>query len=268
MIQFLKNNDYLIFIYALTLTSLYGFWQVATGNVSLWWLTAALLWTRVLWVMGVGVSYHRYFTHKSFTATKFWQFIMAYFTFTVGVSKPLWGIYRHRAHHKYSDTAMDPQSTKAETPFRLISGLWYLRKSTQEEKYKVPMKDAINDPFVKFPTDHYFALWLILFLVTSAISWKVTMFLFIIPAVLNFYEINLWTVYVIHNAPRIGYRIFDLPDTSTNIPILKYWLFGEHLHHNHHKYPCSCDFAVRPDEFDLCNWIVLNIIKGKPITDK
>ncbi|MGB4118010.1 MAG: fatty acid desaturase [Polaromonas sp.] len=48
-----------------------------------------------------------------------------------------------------------------------------------------------------------------------------------------------------------GYRNFEAPDASTNISPWGVMIGGEELHNNHHTYPTSAKFSVKPYEFDI-----------------
>ena len=48
-----------------------------------------------------------------------------------------------------------------------------------------------------------------------------------------------------------GYRNFESPDASTNISPWGVMIGGEELHNNHHTYPTSAKFSVKPYEFDV-----------------
>jgi len=48
-----------------------------------------------------------------------------------------------------------------------------------------------------------------------------------------------------------GYRNFEAPDASTNVSPWGVVIGGEELHNNHHTYPTSAKFSVKPYEFDL-----------------
>jgi stearoyl-CoA desaturase (delta-9 desaturase) len=48
-----------------------------------------------------------------------------------------------------------------------------------------------------------------------------------------------------------GYRNFEAPDGSTNISPWGLLIGGEELHNNHHTYPTSAKFSVKPYEFDI-----------------
>jgi len=48
-----------------------------------------------------------------------------------------------------------------------------------------------------------------------------------------------------------GYRNFEAPDGSTNLTPWGIIIGGEELHNNHHTYPTSAKFSVKPFEFDI-----------------
>jgi stearoyl-CoA desaturase (Delta-9 desaturase) len=48
-----------------------------------------------------------------------------------------------------------------------------------------------------------------------------------------------------------GYRNFEAPDASTNVLPWGIVIGGEELHNNHHTYPTSAKFSVKPYEFDI-----------------
>lgn len=85
-------------------------YMLNTGT-SAWWVTG--------WVLGhlfgsiaVSAGLHRYFSHGSFTTTKFWHVVMAvYGTLTVQASPMGWAV-THASHHAHSDTPLDPHHTK------------------------------------------------------------------------------------------------------------------------------------------------------------
>lgn len=64
--------------------------------------------------------------------------------------------------------------------------------------------------------------------------------------------IPLWAAGVINGAGHYwGYRNFEAPDASTNVSPWGLLIGGEELHNNHHTYPTSAKFSVKPFEFDI-----------------
>ncbi len=57
-----------------------------------------------------------------------------------------------------------------------------------------------------------------------------------------------------------GYRNYESPDDSTNITPWAFWVGGEELHNNHHAYPGSARFSIKPWEFDI-GWMYIRILR-------
>ena len=57
-----------------------------------------------------------------------------------------------------------------------------------------------------------------------------------------------------------GYRNFEAADASTNISPWGIMIGGEELHNNHHTYPTSAKFSVKPYEFDI-GWAYIRALE-------
>jgi stearoyl-CoA desaturase (delta-9 desaturase) len=55
-----------------------------------------------------------------------------------------------------------------------------------------------------------------------------------------------------------GYRNFESDDAATNLYPIALLIGGEELHNNHHAFPSSAKFSVRPWEFDI-GWMYITI---------
>lgn len=58
-----------------------------------------------------------------------------------------------------------------------------------------------------------------------------------------------------------GYRNFESNDAATNLTPIAVLIGGEELHNNHHAFPSSAKFSVRPWEFDI-GWFYITILKA------
>jgi stearoyl-CoA desaturase (delta-9 desaturase) len=69
--------------------------------------------------------------------------------------------------------------------------------------------------------------------------------------------IPVWATGVINGIGHyFGYRNFEAPDASRNVTPWAFWIGGEELHNNHHTYPTSAKFSVKPYEFDI-GWMYI-----------
>lgn len=57
-----------------------------------------------------------------------------------------------------------------------------------------------------------------------------------------------------------GYRNFECTDAARNISPIGLLLGGEELHNNHHTYPTSAKFSIKPWEFDIA-WGYISLFK-------
>ena len=84
--------------------------MIWTGATTFDWLLCAFLYFfRMFWITA---GYHRYFAHKTFQTSRFFQFVIAFFAQTSLQKGALWWAANHRIHHKFSDTPEDPHSNK------------------------------------------------------------------------------------------------------------------------------------------------------------
>jgi stearoyl-CoA desaturase (delta-9 desaturase) len=60
-------------------------------------------------MLGVTLAYHRYFAHRSFNTSRWFQFFLALWGATSLQRGPIWwaAVHRHRHHHRHPDTEDD-----------------------------------------------------------------------------------------------------------------------------------------------------------------
>ena len=64
----------------------------------------------VLNILGIWMTLHRYYSHKSFELNIIFKWIFTIIAILTGRGSPLGWVYLHRKHHAYSDTDQDPHS--------------------------------------------------------------------------------------------------------------------------------------------------------------
>ena len=73
--------------------------------------------------------------------------------------------------------------------------------------------------------------------------------------------IPFWAAGVVNGVGHYwGYRNFEAPDASTNLTPWGIIIGGEELHNNHHTYPTSAKFSVKPYEFDI-GWVYISLMQ-------
>ena len=110
-----------------------------------WLLCIGLYFFRMFFITA---GYHRYFSHRTFKTTRWFQFLLAFFAQTSIQKGALWWAANHRTHHKFSDTEKDPHSNKVYGFLYSHIG-WILGPD-----YKKTRTDLIKD-FAKYPGSSY-----------------------------------------------------------------------------------------------------------------
>ncbi len=74
--------------------------------------------------------------------------------------------------------------------------------------------------------------------------------------------IPFWAAGVVNGVGHYwGYRNFEVQDASTNLSPWGILIGGEELHNNHHTYPTSAKFSVKPYEFDM-GWVYIRLMQA------
>lgn len=203
-----------------------------------------LYWLRLF---AITAFYHRYFSHKSFSANRFWQFIFALLGNMSAQRGPLWWAAHHRAHHQYSDTEQDLHSP-------VKRGFWWSHVGwfTCDASFRTNMK-RIGD-FARFPElvwlDRFdaFAPFLLVCLLfgtgeilatthpqLETTGLQLVVWGFFISTVLLFHS----TVTINSLGHIWGKKRFATEDDSRNNAFLALLTLGEGWHNNHHRWPAS-----------------------------
>ena len=72
-------------------------------------ICAALYWLRMF---AIGAGYHRYFSHRAYSTTRVFQFVLAFLAQSSAQKSILWWAAKHRHHHLHSDTERDVHSPR------------------------------------------------------------------------------------------------------------------------------------------------------------
>ena len=232
-------------------------WMAHGALAATWWqvLLATLAMTHIT-IAAVTIFLHRAQAHRALDLHGLpSHFFRLWLWLTTGmVTKEFVAI--HRKHHAKCETEEDPHSPQT----RGIKALLL----TGVELYRAESK--VKDTMVKYgrgtPDD-----WIERNLYTRY-SWQGVGVMLIIDLLLfGAIGITVWAVqmaWIPVMATGIinglghwwGYRNFESPDASRNVSPWGVVIGGEELHNNHHTYPTSAKFSVKPYEFDV-GWIYI-----------
>ena len=217
-----------------------------------WWQVViyALVVTHIT-IVSVTVFLHRAQSHRALELHPIpSHFFRLWLWLTTGmVTKEFVAI--HRKHHAKCETEEDPHSPQTRGIKTVLL--------TGAELYRAEAKNA--ETMAKYglgtPDD-----WIERNLYTRY-SWQgVGLMLILDLALFGAIGLTVWAVQMLWipvMATGIingighwwGYRNFEAADASTNVSPWGIVIGGEELHNNHHTYPTSAKFSVKPYEFDI-----------------
>ncbi|MBT5762907.1 MAG: acyl-CoA desaturase [Nitrospina sp.] len=237
----------LVSVHVMALFAFFPFafsWSAVAVMFFLYWLTASL---------GICLGYHRYLTHRGFTAPKWLGYTLIFFGTLACQNGPIKWVGQHRMHHAGSDTPEDPHSAK--------KGFWWAHlnwmfnthsKFDDKQVLRDYTKDFCEDKFYKF-LDDYFILVQVAFgfalLAIGGLPW-------VIWGVFVRLVVTYHSTWLVNSAAHwYGYVTFPLKDDlSTNCWWVGLLAFGEGWHNNHHAFPKSARHGLRPWEIDMTWW--------------
>ena len=213
----------------------------------------------------ITAAYHRYFSHRTYSTTRGFQFILAWMAMTSSQKGVLWWASHHRYHHANSDMESDLHSPK--------KGFWWSHVGWVISKDHEGTDLARVKDFAKFKE----LLWLNYFWYLPVLSYVFVLYLCGgLPVVLwGFFVSNifLWHgTFTINSLSHLwGRRRYPTSDTSRNNWFLSIITLGEGWHNNHHQYPTAARNGFFWWEYDVTYWILkllsfFNIVWGlKPV---
>ena len=217
---------------------------------------AAILVTVQVSTFCTSIYLHRALTHRALAMHPAAAFLMRLqvWLFT-GIVPKEW-VAVHRKHHRYPDQEGDPHSPKLKGLGRILLGnaFYYLRETRNPETLARFAPDVGNDWLDRRVFRHGVLgpmLGIVLFvLLLGPFAGGVA---YILQAGLYIF-LNA----VINGAGHaIGYQTFE--NTATNLQSVAWITAGEGLHNNHHEFPTSARFSVRPREFDPA-WLLIRLL--------
>lgn len=201
----------------------------------------ALYFLRMAAVTGV---YHRYFSHKTYSTSRFGQLLLALWGGTTVQRGALWWAYHHRHHHQHSDEEEDAHSPHIHGFLWSHIGWITSRKNFPTDYSKV--KDLARYPELVF-LNRFDTLVPALFALSMlglgsllahfapqlhTGAWQMLVWGFFISTTALFHG----TACINSMAHLMGRRRFKTTDDSRNSLILAIITLGEGWHNNHHRY--------------------------------
>ena len=221
-----------------------------------WWGLALALAFYFPRMFLVTAAYHRYFSHRSFKTSRWFQFVLALGATSTGQKGPLWWAAHHRLHHKLSDAPGDLHSVKQ-------SGFWWahhgwILSNDLEDTDLSRIKD-----FAKYPELRWLNRWWMLPPVAlGTITFFAGGFFALVWAFAVCQVLHWHGTFSINSLSHVwGGRRYVTKDDSRNNFVLALITMGEGWHNNHHHYQVSARQGFFWWEID-CTYYVLRLFEA------
>jgi len=214
-------------------------------------MVALCLGLYVLRMFAVTAGYHRYFSHRSFKTSRWFQFVLAFVAQSTSQKSVLWWAALHRHHHRHSDTEQDVHSPRHRGFFYSHVG-WIF-----DQRWERPELDGVGD-LTRYPELMFLkrfeqlpsvALAVACFL---AFGWEGLVVGFFWSTVLLYHG----TFFINSLAHVHGKQRYATGDDSRNNWWLAIITMGEGWHNNHHAYQRSARQGFRWWEVDVTYYIL------------
>ena len=210
-------------------------WQALAICVTLYWLR----------IFAIGAGYHRYFSHRAYSTSRAFQFVLALLAQTTTQKSVIWWASKHRHHHLHSDTAQDVHSPRHKGFIYSHLGWIFARKHDAPDFAKVA-------DLTRYPE----LMWLHKFEILPAIV--LAGLCFLLAGWSGFVVGFLWSTVLVYHATFCinslahvsGSKRYVTGEDSRNNWLLAIFTMGEGWHNNHHAYQSSVRQGFRWWEID------------------
>ena len=235
-----------------------------------WFDVALLVSLYVVCAFGITIGFHRYFTHRGFTAhpaVKAALGILGCMTMQGPITQ--W-VTDHRKHHALSDQPGDPHSPHVghgEGALGALRGfvhahVGWLFANLGMEQGRAYGKDLYEDRMVRW-IDRLYGLWVVLtFGIPFAVGywiggdWRSGLEGLVWGGLLRVFAYQHATFSVNSICHMFGRQDYRSRDQARNNWLVAALVFGEGWHNNHHAFPASARHGLRRFQIDLSWWVI------------
>ncbi|MEO1595762.1 MAG: fatty acid desaturase [Pseudomonadota bacterium] len=209
-------------------------------------------------MMAVTLYLHRDAAHRSLNLHPALRHLFRFWIWcTSGMLTREW-VAVHRKHHAMCEKPGDPHSPKVFGLKKvLLEGAELYRDETKNEETIEKYGRGCPRDWIELNVYERFPWGGIVLFVLSCL------FFYGVPGIIllsiQLVSMPLFAAGIINGiGHHTGYRNFECDDAATNIVPWGIFVGGEELHNNHHAFPTSAKFSIRPWEFDI-GWMYITV---------
>lgn len=227
--------------------------------------TTELRWQTFLWAfvyyfftgLGITAGYHRLWAHRAYTASRSLEYFLALMGTGAVQGSIHWWARGHRAHHRYTDTDLDPYGAHKGL---LWSHLGWMIVKPRRKPGVADISDLRRHPVIKFQHKFYLPLIVIMGFVfptvVAGFGWGDWRGGFFYSAVARLVFVHHSTFCVNSLAHWLGEASFDNKMTPRDHFITALVTVGEGYHNFHHQFPMDYRNAIKWHQYDPTKWFI------------
>jgi stearoyl-CoA desaturase (delta-9 desaturase) len=217
-------------------------WEAVAICVGLYWLR----------IFAIGAGYHRFFSHRAYSTSRAFQFVLAVLAQSSAQKSVIWWASKHRHHHLYSDTETDVHSPRHKGFLYSHLGWIFSRKHDKADFAKVA--DLTRYPELMWLHKYELVPAVVLgALCYLAAGWPGLVVGFFWSTVLVYHA-----TFCINSLAHVkGTKRYVTGDDSRNNWLLAIFTMGEGWHNNHHAFQSSVRQGFRWWEYDPTYYLLV-----------
>ncbi|KAF7973851.1 hypothetical protein HWV62_14148 [Athelia sp. TMB] len=222
-------------------------WKTAAFSVFYYYLTG----------LGITAGYHRLWAHRSYNASKPLEYALAALGAGSVEGSIKWWARGHRAHHRYTDTDLDPYNAHKGLFYSHIG--WMLVKPRRKPGV-ADVSDLTRNGIIKWQHKNYLQLMLfmafILPTIVCGLGWGDWKGGYVYAGVIRLIFVHHSTFCVNSLAHWLGDAPFDDKHSPRDHLITALVTIGEGYHNFHHQFPMDYRNAIRWYQYDPTKWFI------------
>jgi len=219
------------------------------SNTIIYWWAVFIIWF-LIGPLGVGVGFHRLFSHRQFKTYRPVEYILAILGTLSTYGPVIYWVSEHQHHHKHVDTDEDINSPK--------HGFWHsflYWRFTKKALSSVLIRDrcsivAMNDKMLCWLSNNFILITYSFLIISLLFGLSIFISIFVLPVFIEQIRLNILNS-IVHMKIPGSYQNFTNKDSSYNNVLIGYLTFGFGWHNNHHSNPRELVNTHRWYEIDI-----------------
>jgi len=207
---------------------------------------------------GITGGYHRLWSHKAWDAVWPLKFAVLMFGAAAFQGSARWWCRNHRAHHKFTDTSLDPYNVRR--GFWYAHFGWMLWKQDPKEVGRANIDDLNADWMIMWQHRNYGAIAvftsILLPTLIAGLGWGDWRGGYFYAALCRIVFVHHATFFVNSLAHYLGDQAFSDLHTAFDSMVTALLTLGEGYHNYHHEFPQDYRNGIRWYQYDPTKWTI------------